>query len=178
VANAVYDSADCVMLSGETAAGQNPLAAVEIMKKILKSTESDQNYSRNPAINNTHPFIPLAKSVADISSELSTKAIFIKTSSGKSAETIANFRPKNMIVAITHDEKVARQLCLVWGVIPFVIKAKSIKKIEDLVNPAINLFKEKGLLKSGDTIVCAYDNKLYVTQKASVINTITVKECN
>lgn len=177
VANAVYDSADAVMLSGETASGINPVEAVEIMKKILKSTESDQDYSRNPEVNNAHSFIPLAKSVADLSSELNTKAIFIKTSSGKSAETIANFRPKNMIIAITHNDKVARQLSLVWGVIPFVIKSKAIKKIEDLVNPAIDLFKEKGLLKTGDTIICGYDNKFYITQKASVINTITVKEC-
>jgi len=174
VANAVYDSADAVMLSGETASGKNPLEAVEMMGKILQSTEKSQHYVEdlNEAIHT--PFLSIARSASDIASEIKSKAIFVETLSGETAKTISYFRPKNMIIAITDNEKIACQLALVWGVIPYVLKKKSIKKIQDLITPIAETLKEKNFLKSGDTIVCVYDETFKLSGKANT-NTISIQ---
>jgi len=174
VANAVYDSADCVMLSGETASGKNPIEAVKMMRKILEATDSDQTYLRISDKMHKEPYIYLSKSVADISYELKTKAIFVKTQSGRSARSISSFRPQNIVVAITQDEMVSRQLSLVWGVFPVLMGKKQIKKIDDFVLPVIYILKNKKLIKSGDSIVCLYDYKFQSPGK-TIANSIFIK---
>ena len=174
VANAVYDSTDAVMLSGESASGKNPVEAVEMMRKILEATDSNQTYSRVPEEMYDEPYIYLSKSAADVSSELKTKAIFVKTQSGRSAKSISSFRPQNTVVAITQDEMVSRQLSLVWGVLPILIGKKSIKKIDDFVLPAVSILKKENLIKSGDSIVCVYDHKFESPNKTSA-NSISIK---
>jgi len=174
VANAVYDSADAVMLSGETASGKNPLEAVEMMRKILESTEISQEYMRNYDNNEASMILSIGKSASDIASEIGSKAIFVETLSGESAKIISYFRPKNIIIVITDDDKVACQLSLVWGIIPFVFKKKSIKKINDLISDAILMLKNRNFLRNGDKIVCVYDENFKFTGKANT-NTITIK---
>ena len=174
VANAVYDSADAVMLSGETASGKNPLEAVEMMRKVLESTESIQSHIDNPANDGNTSFLSVARSAAHISSELKARAILVETFSGESARIISHFRPNNIIVALTNDERTACQLSLVWGVMPFVLKNRAIKKIDDLILPIANALKNQGYFKTGDTIVCVYDSEFKFKEKAHV-NSITVK---
>ncbi|MDO8739990.1 MAG: pyruvate kinase [Candidatus Woesearchaeota archaeon] len=171
VANAVYDSADAVMLSGETASGKNPLEAVEMMRKVLESTEIIQNYTENSNNYGSSRFLSISKSAADIASEVNAKAIFVKTISGESARTISFFRPKNNIVAITTNPKIACQLSLVRGVIPFVTKKKSAKNIKDLI---LSIDLVKNFLKNGDVIVCVYDVNFNFSKETN-INTITIE---
>jgi len=171
VANAVYDSADAVMLSGETASGKYPLEAVEIMNKILRSTEKNEDYANSytedPSLTNA-----VAHSVTHIASEIKAKAIFTGAITGTSARIISFFRPKTKIIAITNNEKVAQQLALVWGVIPFVVKNKKIKNAKDLLTPGVTAFKDNEFLKKGDKIVYRYHEKLGDSESA---NTVTVK---
>lgn len=171
VANAVFDSADAVMLSGETASGKNPFGAVDMMRKVLESTEKIQRISNNEAPRES-AVVAVASSAADIASKLNAKAIFVETLTGESAKIISHFRPKNIIVGLTDDQRAANQLALVWGVVPALIKTKSIKKIEDIIAPGIKALK--GSLAKGDTIVCAYDSEFKLAGKAT-LNTITVK---
>lgn len=174
VANAAYDGADAVMLSGETASGKNPLEAVEMMRKVLTSTEHSQRYVKdyNPA--HSSIFLSIAKSAADIASEVNAKAIFVETLGGQSAKIISHFRPKNTIVALTNNERTAHQLSLVWGVMPILFKNKKIKTIDDLVLPGISILTHNRFLKKGDIILCAYDEKFKLSKKADV-STITIK---
>jgi pyruvate kinase len=171
VANAVYDSADAVMLSGETASGKYPLEAVEIMNKILRSTERMQEYpcryKKNPIITNA-----VAHSVTYIASEIHAKAIFTGAITGNSAKIISFFRPKAILVAITNNEKIAQQLALVWGVVPLVIKNKKIKTDEDLLNPGVAEFIKNKTLSKGDKIIFRHHKKIGDPNSP---NTITVK---
>jgi pyruvate kinase len=173
IANAVYDSADAVMLSGETASGKNPLEAVEIMRKVLESTESNQDYMGDKRDTQGSAMLSLARSASRISSRVGAKAIFVETFSGESARVISHFRPNNVIVALTNDKRTAGQLALVWGVVPFIIKAKSIKKVEDILSPITGELKSKGFLKSGDAVLCVYDSNFKFSEKANV-NSITI----
>ena len=77
-----------------------------------------------------------------------------------------------MIVAITNDEKVAQQLALVWGVIPFVIKRKNLKTAKDILLPGIDAFKKNGFLNKDDKIVFRYNEKVGDSQSP---NTITIE---
>jgi len=171
VANAVYDSADAVMLSGETASGKYPLEAVEMMNKILKATEKNQDYTNNyietPLITNA-----VAHSATHMASEIGAKAIFTGAITGTSAKIISFFRPKTTIIAITNNEKVAQQLALVWGVTPFVVNNKKVKTAKDLLLPGVNAFKDNEFLKKGDKIIYRYHEKLGDSNSA---NTVTVK---
>ena len=171
IANAVYDSADAVMLSGETANGKYPLEAVEMMNKILKATEKDQiyinNYTEDSSLTNA-----VAHSVTHIASEIKAKAIFTGAITGNSAKVISFFRPKTIIIAITNEEKIAQQLSLVWGVIPFLVKNKKIKNAKDLLVPGVIALKENGFLNKGDKIVYRYHEKLGDSGSA---NTVTVR---
>jgi len=171
VANAVYDSADAVMLSGETASGKYPLEAVEMMNKILKSTEKSEVYTNNYAEDSSLTNA-VANSVTHIASEINAKAIFTGAITGNSAKVISFFRPKTPIIAITNEEKVAQQLAIVWGVIPFVVKSKKVKTAKDLLLPGVDAFKENGFINKGDKIVYRYHEKLGDSESA---NTITVK---
>lgn len=174
VANAVYDSADCVMLSGETASGKNPVESVEMMRKVLELTDDHQIYFRGEEEEYESSYIYIAKSAADIASELNAKVILIKTASGRSALTVSNFRPDSMIIGITQDEMVARQLSLVWGILPMHITAKTIKKIDDFVLPTIPQLKKDGVIESGDLTVCMYDDAFQSPEK-TVANSISIK---
>lgn len=171
VANAVYDSADAVMLSGETANGRYPLEAVEIMNKILRSTERSMDFggycAEESDITNS-----VAHAATHIASEIGAKAIFTGAITGASAKTIAFFRPQAAVVAITNEEKIAQQLALVWGVIPCLVKSKAIKSAKDLLVPGIKVFKDNGFLKAKDKIVYRYHERLDDRQSA---NTLTVQ---
>lgn len=172
VANAVYDSADAVMLSGETASGRYPVEAVEMMNKILRSTERIQDYvDYNEAHDITNAMAHVATHVA---AEIRAKAIFTGAVTGNSARAIAFFRPQTPIAAITNEEKIAQQLALVWGVIPCLVKTKKIKTAKDLLMPGVEVFKKKEFLKKGDRIIYRYHEELGNPDSANVVTAKTI----
>jgi pyruvate kinase len=172
VANAVYDSADCVMLSGESASGKYPVEAVEMMRKVLEVTEKDQN--ELPDIHGDG-FLEVVQSVArsakHIASQIKARAIFAGTATGTSARAVSYFRPKPQIIAITQNERVARELSIVWGVSPVTIKGKKVKTVEALLDYAVAILKcdnslckeEKIIWISGDRVgVAGQTNNLSI----------------
>ncbi|MAI06978.1 MAG: pyruvate kinase [Alphaproteobacteria bacterium TMED87] len=120
VATAVYDGADAVMLSAETAIGRFPLRTVETMNRIISEVENDAHYSniidlnyKKEDINSSDAIVIAAKG---ISSMASIKAIVTYTTSGSTTYRLAKQRPPSPILSITPSKSVARQSCLVWGV--------------------------------------------------------------
>jgi pyruvate kinase len=119
VATAIYDGADAVMLSAESATGNYPLEAVEMMDRIIRSTEQHKLYrsiieASQPNEEQTAPHA-VAAAAADLAKAIHAPAIVAFTSSGTTAARIARKRPAVPILAITPDEMVARRLCLLWG---------------------------------------------------------------
>jgi pyruvate kinase len=134
VANAVFDSTDAVMLSGESALGKYPVEAVEMMSKILESTDKAPNYLYENLIKDfdNSPVSNVAKAAIDMANNLNTKAIIIENSDIIFSKSISHFRPKEPIITITNDVDSAKPLALIWGITPMYIKkgetAKNIKK--------------------------------------------------
>ena len=121
VANAVYDGTSAVMLSAETAAGENPVLTVETMAKIVKSTEESIHYSKRFSeaefkIKNTVDAISHA--TCGMAIDINARAIAVCSLSGMTARMVSRFRPPVDILGITTNEKSWRKLSLSWGITP------------------------------------------------------------
>ncbi len=119
VATAIYDGADAVMLSAESAAGDYPREAVEMMDRIIRATEAHCLYrsiveASEPQVEETPPHA-VASAAAGLAQAIHAAAIVAYTSSGTTAARIARKRPSLPMLAMTPDRAVCRRLCLLWG---------------------------------------------------------------
>ena len=113
VANAVYEEADAIMLSGETTIGRYPTKCVEILDRIARSTESSRGlqFSDNLTLENDKQHI--ARAAVDLAESISAKAIIVPTRRGRMANWVTNCHPqKPIICAFTNDSRTRRQLVL------------------------------------------------------------------
>ncbi|MGE5576662.1 MAG: pyruvate kinase [Syntrophothermus sp.] len=154
VANAILDGTDAVMLSGESTVGKYPVETVHMMAKIAVHTESSINYEMNFRKRR----VPTGLSVADAIShatcqtvyDLGIAAVITSTQSGSTARMISKYRPKVPIVAATPDERVARQLALMWGVYPVVVPQT--KNIDEMLDVSVEAALASGLVSRGDLV--------------------------
>lgn len=154
VSTAIFEGTDCVMLSGETAMGKYPVKAVQVMDKIARRMEQVIDY---PAIlkekmNEGRTAIDQAVSLAacQVTQDLELGVIICSTSSGATARSISQKRPKATIFATSPNEQVVRQLALSWGVYPVLVEKTT--KIEVAVENAIREAKKRNLVNSGDVV--------------------------
>jgi pyruvate kinase len=155
VATAIYDGADAVMLSAESATGQYPCEAVAMMSRIIESTERHRMYhsiinASQPGEEETAPHA-VAAAAADLAAVIGAAAIVAFTSSGTTAARIARRRPKVPILAITPDLRVSRQLCLLWGA--HSVRSKDINSYEEMVDRATQTAISEGFARRADCIV-------------------------
>lgn len=154
VANAVLDGTDAIMLSGESAAGDYPVEAVQTMDRIAKAMEPTLPYherlknamktsqrTKNDAI---------AISVADTSMTLDVVAVIAFTQSGNTARRISKYRPKAPVIAVTFDERTQRSLAMNWGVTTVLSEVANNQNNE--CELARTIAKEHGI-KDGETII-------------------------
>src|SRR5699024_938431 len=171
VANAIIDGTDCVMLSGETAAGKYPVEAVRTMRNICITTELSDDFEDNIystfVDNQTNTTNAISKSTCVMASELNAKAIIACTSSGNTSRAISKFRPRTPIIACTTNERVARSLSLVWGVYPVIIDEAS--ETDELIERAIVEAIEEGYVKEGDLTVLTAGIPLGVSGSSNLI---------
>ncbi|MFX1466700.1 MAG: pyruvate kinase, partial [Promethearchaeota archaeon] len=120
VANAVLDGTDAVMLSGETAVGNYPVESVKTMDRIAKNAEGSMPYRDPDYYDHGHENVAevIGHVIHTITKEMDVAAIITVTTGGFTARMISKYRPKKSIIAITQDERVMRQLRLLWGVFP------------------------------------------------------------
>jgi pyruvate kinase len=160
VANAILDGSDAIMLSGETAAGKYPVLAVETMARIACETEEGAcdfgDAESHLRVSVPHRFpVSFSEAVAHasvaVAADLNAKAILAPTVSGQTARTIARFRPGCLIVAVTPNPIIQRQLVLVWGVYP--ILAPRAKDTDQVLREAVEAAQRHGYVREGDVIV-------------------------
>jgi pyruvate kinase len=157
VATAVYDGADAVMLSAESAAGKYPVEAVRIMDGIIAEVEADPYYRE--ATDAAHP--PPEASIADVICQslrqaarvLPVKALVTYTSSGSTTLRAARERPAAPILSLTPDVRTARRLALVWGTYP--VQTPAAEHVSEIVAKACAAAKAEGLAGPGDIVAIA-----------------------
>lgn len=125
IANAVLDGTDAVMLSAETAIGKHPVAAAEILGRVLAGTEKE--YGRSMMVRKLHADEPdpahdsLSVAACELAARLDARAIIAPVRTLEAATRIAAFRPEALIVAVTDSEPLCRRLAPVWGVSPLLV---------------------------------------------------------
>lgn len=130
VANAVLDGTDCVMLSEESAVGAYPVKAVETMTQTIRETEKIYPYHKFAQFECFDEMDVIDESTVLLSQKIDAKAILAMTASGQSAKKLSRYRPENPILAVMHDEHIARVLTLVWGVVPaFLTRTSTVDKM-------------------------------------------------
>jgi pyruvate kinase len=155
VATAIYDGADAVMLSAESATGLYPRETVEMMDRIIRSTEQHKMYrsiieATQPGEEQTPPHA-VATAAADLASVIHSKAIVAYTSSGTTAARVARKRPSLPILAITPNLDISRRLCLLWGA--HSVLSEDVHSYEEMVERATALAMDQGFASDKDLLV-------------------------
>jgi pyruvate kinase len=155
VANALYDGADTVMLSAESAVGRFPVEAVAMMDSIARAVEADPSYQARVHFTPTHPEPTSADAVAEAAGAMArtvgAAAIVCFTFSGSTARRAARERIAEPLLVLTPHETTARRLGLVWGV--HAVKTRDVSSFEEMVGKARRMALRAGLARGGDRIV-------------------------
>jgi pyruvate kinase len=152
IANAVFEQADCVMLSGETTVGKYPVECVDVMNRIIASIEAQAERKTNDSLPLKTPKDLMLKSTIMLSDEIPHCGILVFTRKGYLARTLSALRSKRSpIYAFTDREDVFQNLLLYWGVEPFLMAFQ--EEPEETVQNAFSRLKSRGWVESRDSLV-------------------------
>ena len=155
VATAIYDGADAVMLSAESATGQYPCEAVQMMDRIANTVERDPSFQAR--VHFTHTRLEpttadaLAGSARQIAGTISATAMICYTSSGSTARRIARERPPVPVLAMSASLHTSRRLGLLWGT--HAVHTRDVSSFEEMIEKAKRMALRHQLAKGGDRVI-------------------------
>ncbi len=150
VANAVLDGTDAVMLSEESAVGHNPVLVVETMVNTIRSIEEIYPFEKYD-FGYDDAMDVVNESAVRLGDSLDAEGIIAMTASGASAKKLSRYRPKMTIYAATHEERVARLLTIVWGVVPAYLVKKG--RLEDMLSEIIQSGLQREIVDRKNTYI-------------------------
>ncbi|AWN47561.1 pyruvate kinase [Methylobacterium terrae] len=176
VATAIYDGADAVMLSAESATGKYPVEAVAMMDRIIRSVEGHKLYhsivaASDPGEEETPPHA-VASATATLAEALHAKAIVTYTASGTTAARVARKRPEPPTLALTPNLATARRLCLLWGA--HSVQTEDVNSYEEMVAKAAHHARAEGFARSNDHIVIAAGIPFHTTGNTNNIRLLQI----
>jgi pyruvate kinase len=155
VATAVYDGADAMMLSAESASGDYPVESVSMMNRIIARTERDPLYRRLMAAQHPEPEATAADAIsaaaAQVAHTLSAAAIITYTTSGSTSLRAARERPDVPILCLTSSRETARRLALVWGT--HCVETSDVSSFSEMVDKACRIAREEKFAEVGQRVV-------------------------
>jgi pyruvate kinase len=176
VANAVYDGADAVMLSAETAAGQWPEEAVMMMDSIARQVERDDGYRQRVRLLDTRPDPTTADALAHacmtIADTVSINAITVFTSTGSSARRVTRERPSVPVMVLTPSPVVARKVALMWGA--HAVTIKEIGSFEEMIAKGKRMALRHGFGGAGSKLVVMAGVPFGVIGATNLLHVVTL----
>ncbi len=156
VANAVLEGTDAVMLSGETATGQHPALVVQTMVKIIAEVEKEYRYNREEDLKpqmHSPSFLSdaVCYNACKIARDVNADAVIGMTKSGYTGFVLSSYRPKSPLFLFSKEKSLINQLSLSWGVRAFYYTQE--ESLDSIIEDQIHILKEKGFIKTGDTVV-------------------------
>ena len=154
VANAVLDTSDALMLSGETASGLYPVEAVKTMARIIDEIEHSAYYRANIEVHDIQLEVPanaIAHAAMTAARAMKLKTIVAVSDSGGAARLISEYRPEASIVCMTANDTTFRRLALVWGVTPVLVDR--VPGYDAMLAVVRDLILKRGYARAGDRIV-------------------------
>jgi len=154
VVNAIYDGTDAVMLSEETASGQFPVEALQMMAKIAQAAEEEfpfDQFLKKETEGRTDLPQAISRAASLLAEEVGAVAIVTPTESGSTTRWVSKLRPRQPILALSRHLSTIRRLNLCWGVYPVLVS--DWKDTDDMLERARRMPKELGMASTGDKIV-------------------------
>jgi pyruvate kinase len=177
VANAIYEGADAVMLSAESASGKNPVRAVQMMDAIIKEVEADPTYRTLLDAQQVAP-LPTAEdaicnALRDVTRAINAATTVTYTKSGHTSMSAARVRPTSSILSITPELKTARRLAWVWGIHSIV--GKDVTSVDEMVKVATDSAMREGFAKVGEYITISAGLPFGESGTTNLLHIATVK---
>lgn len=174
VANAVLDGTDVVMLSEESAVGEDPVNVVDTMSNIISRTEDIYDYDKQYKFEYLDEFDVIQSTVTKLADDLGAKGILALTSSGRSAVKMSRYRPKTPIFAFTHKKKVLNSLTAIWGVesVGTIKEAQASKMFQKM----LKALAQKGKLDKKGTYVATVGYPVGMPGSTNTIKILTPSE--
>ena len=176
VANAILQGADAVMLSAETATGNYPIESVDMMDRIIKRVQpkiEDKSQQQIMSQNNIPDSI--GRSAVSLASALKTDIIMAFTRSGGSSASVAKFRPKQPIIAVTPLPKTSRRVRLQWGVQPLLLR-RDFTDTDEMIYQGIKMAYDQGYIDKYDTAVLVAGSLLGLPSSTNLIHYVKIDE--
>jgi pyruvate kinase len=179
VANAVLEGTDAVMLSGETATGQNPRLVVETMRKIIMEVERTEYRYNLEEVLTPQPHSPSLLSDATcinackLANDVQADAIIGMTQSGYTGFMLSSYRPKSPLFIFTKERSLVNQLSLSWGVRAFYYSEED--SLDDIIFDQIDILKERGFVKPGHVVVNTGSTPVHLHLPTNVIKVTKVE---
>ena len=179
VANAIFDGADAVMLSAETAVGANPVDAVRVISEIIREAEQHENewghFVEKMSLNSDKlPALALSRAARELAETLNASAVAVFTRSGSTATVVSKTRPPVPIVAFTTEIDTYNQMALLRGVVPFVVPRAM--NLEEITRSAEHALLESSNIKEGDKIVIIAGLPIEDMRSANIVLLYTIGE--
>ncbi|MSP24619.1 MAG: pyruvate kinase [Myxococcales bacterium] len=176
VATAVFDGADAVMLSGETATGEHPALVVRTMHKIIVEAEQSAFYRVNSgksASERARVSEAIARGACDIAASVGSKVLVAFTEGGQTARFASGARPPVPIIGLSPNIKTLRQLCLLWGIVPYYVEP--LRASDEMVDRAHALLLANGIVTPGDSFVVIFGAPVGVSGTTNAIQVKVVE---
>lgn len=175
IAGAVYDRADALMLTGETAAGRYPAEAVRFLIETANNAEISINYESYKNImevNRGDSSEAISFAAIETAYSLKAKAIICFTSSGSTSLRAAKFRPGMPIISITPDEDVAKKLSIVFGVMPY--RTSFYSNTDEMIDNSKKLLIKEGIAEKGDIFIITAGAPVGVVGSTNMLKVIEI----
>jgi pyruvate kinase len=174
VATAVFDGADAVMLSAETAIGKHPIESCAMMARIIAHAEGSRFYAPPPSEPGRTTREAIARAACSIAHEIGARALVAFTESGGTPRLISKARPAVPIVAFASDEAHLRPLALYWGVVPRLLPLPAMPDTDTLVDRVLQTMLEQKMVTHGDRFVMAFGSPVGQRTPTNAIGVISV----
>ncbi len=155
VANAVFEKADCIMLSGETTKGEYPVECVKTMHNIAKSTQKRLNFNPGRGFKTKDVKEAVSFGACVGAENLDAKAIIAFSRTGKLLSMVAKRRPNVDIFVFTDNEEIRRKMMIYWSTFPFAMPLSG--NFENMTKKAIGMLRQKKFLVAGDRVMIVSD---------------------
>ena len=176
VVNAIYDGTDAVMLSEETASGQFPVEAAQMMAKIAQSAEEEfpfDQFLRREIEEGMDLPQAISHAATSLAKEVKAAAIVTPTEAGSTSQWVSRLRPRQPILALSRHLSTIKRLNLCWGVYPILVP--DWKDTDDMLERAKRIPKELGIAKAGDHIVIIAGVPISIPGTTNLIKVETVE---